>query len=165
MAIGLASCQSSLAPTLSLPQLSVFLAPAPVSPLLSLRFPSVILWYWSHHGRWQRCSPWPIFSQSPLNQLFANPWTAAHEPSLSFTISQNLLKFMSIELVIPSNHLIFCRPLLLLPSVFPSIRVFSSELALHIRWLKYWSFKCYLALIRIVTFISWNERWLYEANA
>ena len=68
------------------------------------------------------------------------PWTAALWTSLSFTVSQSLLKLMSIELVMPSNHLILCCPLLLLPSIFPSIRVFSNELALHIRWPKYWSF-------------------------
>ena len=68
------------------------------------------------------------------------PWTAAHQSSLSFTISQSLLKFMPIESVMPSNHLILCYPLLLLPSVFPSIRVFSNESALFIRWPKYWSF-------------------------
>ena len=72
--------------------------------------------------------------------LFAIPWTAAHQASLSFTISQSLLRLMSIESVMPSNHLILCCPLLLLPSIFPSIRVFSSESALHIRWPKYWSF-------------------------
>ena len=68
------------------------------------------------------------------------PWTAAFQPSLSFTISLNLLKLMSIESVMPSNHLILCCPLILLPSIFPSIRVFSNELALHIRWQKYWRF-------------------------
>ena len=68
------------------------------------------------------------------------PWTAAHQASLSFTISRSFLKLMSIELVMPSNHLILCCPLLLLPSIFPSIRVFSSELVLHLRWPKYWSF-------------------------
>ena len=72
--------------------------------------------------------------------LFATPGTAAHQASLSFTISQSLLKFMSIESMKPSNHLIACRPLLLLPSFFPSIGVFSNELALHIRLSKYWSF-------------------------
>ena len=72
--------------------------------------------------------------------LFATPWTAARQASLSITNSQSLLKLMSIELVMPSNHLILCRPLLLPPSIFPSIRVFSSESALHIRWPKYWSF-------------------------
>ena len=68
------------------------------------------------------------------------PWTVAHQASLSFTIPWSLLKLMSIESVMPSNHLILCCPLLLLPSVIPSIRVFSSESALHIRWSKYWSF-------------------------
>ena len=68
------------------------------------------------------------------------PWTAARQAPLSFTISLSLLKFMSIELQMPFNHLILCRFLFLLPSVFPSIRVFVIELALHIRWPKYWSF-------------------------
>ena len=72
--------------------------------------------------------------------LFATPWTVACQASLSFTISQSLLKLISIESVMPSNHLILCCALLLLPSVFPSIRVFSNESALHIRWPKYWSF-------------------------
>ena len=73
-------------------------------------------------------------------RFFATPWTAARQGSLSLTISWSFLKLMSIESVMPSNHLILCCPLLLLPSVFPSIRVFSSESALHIRWPKYWSF-------------------------
>ena len=74
-------------------------------------------------------------------QLFVTPWTAAHQASLSFTfISQSLFKPMSTELVMPPNHLIFCHPLLLLPSVLPRIRVFSNESALCIRWPKYWSF-------------------------
>ena len=73
-------------------------------------------------------------------QLFVTPWTAAHQASLSITNSRSLLKCMSIELVMPSNHLILCRPLLLPPSIIPSIRVFSNESALHIRWPKYWSF-------------------------
>ena len=72
--------------------------------------------------------------------LFATPWTAAFQASLSFTNSQSLFKLMSIRLVMPSNHLILCRPLLLLFSIFPSIRVFSNESALHIRWSKYRSF-------------------------
>ena len=71
--------------------------------------------------------------------LFATSWTAAHQASLPFTISQSLLKLMSIKLVVPSNHLILCHPLLL-PSIFPSIRVFSSKLVLCIRWPKFWSF-------------------------
>ena len=69
----------------------------------------------------------------------ATPWTAARQASLSITNSQSLLRLMSVELVMPSNHLILCRPLLLLPSIFPSIRVFSNESALRIRWQKYWS--------------------------
>ena len=73
-------------------------------------------------------------------QLFETLWTAARQVSLSFTSSQSLLKVMSIESVMPSNHFVLCCPLLLLSSVFPSIRVFSSELALHIKWPKYWSF-------------------------
>ena len=73
-------------------------------------------------------------------QLFVTPWTAAHQASLSLAISRSLLKLMSIESVMPFNYLILCHPLLLLPSVFPSTWVFSSELALHIRWPKYWSF-------------------------
>ena len=72
--------------------------------------------------------------------LFATPWTAACQASLSFTIFQSLLKLMSIELVMPSNHLVLCQSLLLLSSIFPSIRVFSSESVLSIRWPKYWSF-------------------------
>ena len=73
-------------------------------------------------------------------QLFAIPWTAARQASLSFSISWSLLKLMYIESVILFNHLILCHPLLFLPSIVPSIGVFSSESALHIRWLKYWSF-------------------------
>ena len=72
--------------------------------------------------------------------LFVTPWTAACQPSLSFTISWSLLQFMSTESVVPSNHLIICHPLLLPPSVIPSIRVFSNESVLRIRWPKYWSF-------------------------
>ena len=73
-------------------------------------------------------------------QLFATPWTAARKASLSITNSWSLLKLMTIESMMPSSHLILCHPLLLLPSIFPSIRVFSIESALHIRWSKYWSF-------------------------
>ena len=73
-------------------------------------------------------------------QFFVTPWTAAHQASLSITNSWSSLKLMSIESVMPSNHLILCRPLLLLPSIFPSIRVFSNESVLRIRWLKYCSF-------------------------
>ena len=79
--------------------------------------------------------------QSPSHaQLSATPWTTACQPSLSFTISRSLLKFVSIESVTPSNHLILCHPFLFLPSIFPSIRVFSSESALHIKWPTFWNF-------------------------
>ena len=73
-------------------------------------------------------------------QIFATPWTAAHQASLSITNSWSLPKLISIESVTSSYHLILCRPLLLLPIIFPSIRVFSNESDLHIRWPKYWSF-------------------------
>ena len=73
-------------------------------------------------------------------QLFATPWTAACQASLSITSSRSLLKLMSIQLVMPSSHLILCHPLLLPPSIFPRIRVFSNESVLRIRWPKYWSF-------------------------
>ena len=81
-----------------------------------------------------------VFVFQPLShvQIFANPWTAACQASLSFTVSWSLLKFMSIESVLPSNHLILCHPLLLLPSIFPNVRVFSNELALCIRWPNLW---------------------------
>ena len=77
---------------------------------------------------------------SVMSWLFVTPWIAARQASLSITNSRSLFKLMSIELVVPSNHLILCRPLHLLPSIFPSIRVFSNESVLHIRWPKYWSF-------------------------
>ena len=75
-------------------------------------------------------------------QIFATRWDAARQASLSFTNSWSLLKPMSIQSIMPSNHLILCHPLLLLPSIFPSIRVFSNESTLHIRWPKYWNFSC-----------------------
>ena len=92
--------------------------------------------------------------------ILCNPWTAAVQASLSFTISLSLLKFMSIESVKPSNHLILCCPLLLLPSIFLSIRVFSSESALCIRWSKYWSFS-----IRAGNGSSQFSWWLPDKNA
>ena len=79
-------------------------------------------------------------------RLFATPWTAAHQGPLSITNSQSLPKLMSIESVMPSSHLILCRRLLLLPPIPPSIRVFSNESALHIRWPKYWSFSFIISL-------------------
>ena len=98
--------------------------------------------------------------------LFETPWTAAHQASLSIINSQSLLKLMSIESVIPSNHLIIRHPLLLLPSIFPSIRVFSNESALRIRWPKYWSFSFsispsneYSGLISSRTDRFWSPCW------
>ena len=81
-----------------------------------------------------------VFQSLNCVLLFATPWTAAHQASLSFTISQCLLKLISFDSVMPSNKLILCHPFLLLPSIFPNLRVFSNESALCIRWPKYWSF-------------------------
>ena len=94
-------------------------------------------------------------------RLFATPWTAARQASLSFTISQSWLKLMSIELVMPSNHLVLCCPFIFLPSVFPSIRVFSSESVLHIRRPKYWSFSFIISpSIGYSGLISFRSDWL-----
>ena len=102
----------------------------------------VCLWLW--WVRWQKRFADVIkdANQVPFScvWLFATPWTAARQASLSITNSQSLLKLMSVESVMPSNHLILCPPLLLPPSIFPSIRVFSSESVLGIRWSKYCSF-------------------------
>ena len=87
-----------------------------------------------------RILEWVAISFSVVSNSFKTPWTEACQASLSFTICLSLLKLRSIESVMSSNHLVLCCPLLLLPSIFPSIRVFSNELALHIRWPKYWSF-------------------------
>ena len=92
--------------------------------------------YQSHRGALTLINSVQLLSRV---QLFATPWTAAHQASLSITNSWNLFKLMSIESVMPSNHLILCHPLLLLPSIFSSVRVFSNESALCIRWPKYWS--------------------------
>ena len=95
-------------------------------------------------------------------QLFWTPQTAACQVSLSFTVSQSLLKHMSIEPVMPYNHLILCRPLLLLPSIYPSIRVFSNESALHIGWPKYWSFSFSISTSNDYSgLISFRIDWLY----
>ena len=93
-------------------------------------------------------------------QLFATPWTAARRASLSITNSRSPPKPMSIELVMPSNHLILCHHLLLLPSVFPSIRVFSNESALRIRWPKYWSFSFISPSNEHPELISFRMGWL-----
>ena len=87
-----------------------------------------------------RCSLWASSQSLSRVRLFVTPWTAALQASLSIANSRSSLKLMSIKLVMPSNHLILCHPLLLLPSIFPSIRVFSNESALHITWPKYCSF-------------------------
>ena len=93
--------------------------------------------------------------------LFVTPWTAACQASVSITNCWSLLKFMSIKLVMPSNHLILCRPLVLLPSIFPSIRVFSSVSVLHIRWPKYWSFRFSISASNEYSgLISFRMNWL-----
>ena len=91
-------------------------------------------------NKWGGCNSKDIFSSVSCVWLFVTPWTVAHQASLSITNSWSLLKLMSIESVMPSNNLILCHPLLLLPSIFPSIRVFSNKSVLCIRWSKYWSF-------------------------
>ena len=98
------------------------------------------VWSQLHLQRFQQCLVNSSVQSLSCVQLFATPWTAAHQASPSSTNSYTLLKLMSIKLVMPSNHLILCHPLLLLPSIFPSIRIFSSESVLHIRWTKNWSF-------------------------
>ena len=106
---------------------------------------NLCLLHWQVDSTATRKAP-PFFGYSSVQSLscvwlIATPWTAAHQASLSITNSQGPLKVMSIESVMPSNHLILCRPLVLPPSIFPIIRVlFSNELVLHIRWPKYWSF-------------------------
>ena len=94
-------------------------------------------------------------------QLFVIPWTAARQSSLSNTISWSLLKLVSIESVMLSNHLILCHPLLLLPSIFPSIRVFSNDSFLHIKWPKYWSFSSSISPPNVYSgLISFRVDWL-----
>ena len=95
-------------------------------------------------------------------RLFATPWTAARQASLSITNTQSLLKLMSIKSVMPSNHLILCLPLLLLPLIFPSVRVFSKESILHIRWPKYWSFSFSISPSNEYSrLISFRIEWFY----
>ena len=120
--------------------------------------PGSLLWHLCS-TEWLCCSCWTsgsphLFSQSVSQsvqslscvRLIATPRTTAHQASLSITNSRSLPKLMSIESVMPSSHLILCHPLLLLPSIFPSIRVFSNESALRIRWPKYWSFSFNISL-------------------
>ena len=97
-------------------------------------------WLVSKRKTWSLCPQFSSVWSLICVQLFVIPWTAACQASLSITNTWSLLKLVSIELVMPSNHLILCHPLLLLPSIFPSIRVFSNESAIHVRWPKYWSF-------------------------
>ena len=98
--------------------------------------------------------------------LFATPWTAAHQVSLSVTSSWSLLKLTSIESVMPSNHLILCHPLLLLPSIFPSIRVFFNESVLCIRWPKYWNFSFSISPSNFYSgLISFRMDWLGLSRA
>ena len=95
-----------------------------------------------YKGRWKlRCHTVVVVQLLSHVRLLVTPWTAAHQNSLSFTISWSVLIFMSIESVMPSNHFILCHPLLLLPSIFPSIRIICNDSAFHIRWPKYWSFR------------------------
>ena len=103
-------------------------------------FPSLHLWACSHQTSWKAGVQFSSVQSLSRVRLFATPWTAARQASLSITSSQSSPKPMSIESVMPSNHFILCRPLLLLPSLFPNIRVFSNESALCIRWPKYWTF-------------------------
>ena len=103
-------------------------------PTLARRFPTP-------SATWEAPPFSSVFVAVAQSCLFVTPWTAAYQASLSFTISQSLLKLKSLESVIPSNHLILCRPLLLLPLIFPSIRVFSNKSVLCLRWPKYWSYR------------------------
>ena len=118
-------------------------------------------------GRWvlfPTSATWEAFiSVQSLShvRLFATPWTLAHQAALSITSSWSLLKLMSIASVLPSNHLTLCHPFLLLPSIFPSIRVFSSELVLCISWSKYWSFSFSISPSHEYSgLISFRNNWL-----
>ena len=103
---------------------------------------------------------YPILVQSLIHiWLFVTPWIAIHQASLSFTVSGSLLKLMSIELMMPTNHLILCHFLHLMSSIFPNIRVFSSESALHIRWPKYWSFSFSICPSNEYSMISFRIGW------
>ena len=123
--------------------------------------------YKNHSGRslalWEELIHYVFSSAQSLShvQLFVTPWTAARQASLSITNSQNLLKLTSIESVIPSSNLILCRPLLLLPPIPPSIRVFTNESTLHMRWPKYWSFSFSIIVSKeIPGLITFRMDWL-----
>ena len=119
----------------------------------------------SIHNRWRSDHPWSMHVVIQLLScvsLSVTPWTTACQAFLSFIMSQSLLRFMSTESVIPSNHLILCHPLLLPPSIFPIIRVFPNESALHIRWPKYWNFSIslsneYSGLLWYIFIINWQS--------
>ena len=117
------------------------------------------------HSRHKVCRKYEVTVSSVQSlshlQLFATPWALAHQASLSITNSWSLLRLVSIVLVMPSDHLIFCRSLLLMPSIFPSIRVFSNESVLHIRWSKYWSFNFSISPSNVCSgLISFRMDWL-----
>ena len=116
------------------------------------------------HGDFYTFCSWPLILSSIQSlscvQLFATPWTTARQASLSITNSWSLPKFTSIESVRPSNHLILCCPLLLPPSIFPNIRVFSNESVLRIRWSKYWSFSFNISSNEHPGLISFRMDWL-----
>ena len=128
------------------------------------------LWWWSHkstHVIKMHRTKYTHISACSVQllhcvRLFATPWTAVLQASLSISNSQSLLKLMSIELVMSSNSLILCHLLLLLPSIFPSIRVFSNESVLHIRWPKYWSFSFSISPSNEYSgLVSYRMDWLY----
>ena len=123
-------------------------------------------WFFSMEKNYQSIYINVLFTSSvqSLSHVFVTPWTAACQAPLSITNPWSLFKLMSIESVMPSNHRILCRPLLLPPSIFPSIRVFSNKSVLHIRWPKYWSFSFnispsneYSGLISFVAIIIYNQ--------
>ena len=139
-----------------------FLGPLVTSILWVKRLPSAFLVFYLSTE--VSCCLLAVVQSSSRVRLFFAQWTAACQASLSLTISQSLPKFMATESVMPSNHLILCRPLLLLPSVFPSIRVFSHESAVRIRRSKYWSCSispiCFVYSIfsfEIIPFQTWRE--------
>ena len=120
----------------------------------------VLLQTLQEQGLWKKSMSYLLMFSHSVESDSATPRTAACQASLSITNSWSLLKLMSLELVMPSNHLILCRTLLLQPSVFPSIRVFSNELVLCIRWPKYWSFSFSISCSSEYSVISFRMDWL-----